>query len=176
RLYRQQAAQPQGHGPFGFVGAAEPRAFRSLSCEGRGGLGRGVIGLSAHRGHPLPASPCLRRGGGQGKSQRLTPRLETQSRTQLAERPRARSPRAQTPATRVRRRAASAGAMISHSPSNTWPARETIRRPSNHGAVPSVRNTGSQAFWPSWVPKPPGEAPITATGLPPNTRAMSAAG
>src|SRR3546814_17204142 len=39
------------------------RAFGSLPCEGRGGLGRGVFRISANREHPLPASPCLRRGG-----------------------------------------------------------------------------------------------------------------
>src|SRR3546814_4359584 len=47
--------------------------FGSLPCEGRGGLGRGAFGVSANRGHPLPTSPCLRRGRGQGKSSRLKP-------------------------------------------------------------------------------------------------------
>src|SRR5690606_31960448 len=34
-----------------------------LPCEGGGGLGRGAFGISLNRGHPLPASPCRRRGG-----------------------------------------------------------------------------------------------------------------
>src|SRR5690606_24891964 len=41
----------------------QPRASSSLPCEGRGGLGRGAVSSTAIRGHPLPASPCLRRGG-----------------------------------------------------------------------------------------------------------------
>src|SRR3546814_3648290 len=46
------------------VGAAEAASFCSLPCEGRGGLGRGVFRINANRGHPLPASPCRRRGRG----------------------------------------------------------------------------------------------------------------
>ena len=42
--------------------------------------------------------------------------------------------------------------------------------------MPSVRSTGSQAFWLRMVPNPPGDAPISATGRPPNTRRMSLAG
>src|SRR3546814_14362644 len=49
------------------------RELCSLPCEGRGGLGRGVFKISANRGHPLPASPCLLRGRGQGKSSRMKP-------------------------------------------------------------------------------------------------------
>src|SRR3546814_7570125 len=37
-------------------------SFGSLPCEGRGGLGRGAFRIGSSRGHPLPASPCLRRG------------------------------------------------------------------------------------------------------------------
>src|SRR3546814_16553777 len=51
-------------------------SFGSLPCEGRGGLGRGAFGIGASRGHPLPASPCRRRGRGQSKSSRLKPRLQ----------------------------------------------------------------------------------------------------
>ena len=51
-----------------------------------------------------------------------------------------------------------------------------MSRPSDQSRAPRVRNTGSQAFWLRMVPKPPGEAPISPTGLPPNTRGMSAAG
>src|SRR3546814_5701113 len=47
-----------------------------LACEGRGGLGRGAFWISPNRGHPLPASPCRRRGRGQGKSSRLKPLLQ----------------------------------------------------------------------------------------------------
>src|SRR3546814_744578 len=53
--------------PSVFVGAAEAASSCSLPCEGRGGPGRGAFWISANRGHPLPASPCLRRGRGQGK-------------------------------------------------------------------------------------------------------------
>src|SRR3546814_10990274 len=53
------------------AGAASAASFSSLPCEGRGGLGRGAFGISPNRGHPLPASPCLRRG--RGKSARLEP-------------------------------------------------------------------------------------------------------
>ena len=42
--------------------------------------------------------------------------------------------------------------------------------------MPSVRSTGSQAACESIVPKPPGEAPISPTGLSPNTRLMSLPG
>src|SRR3546814_1191023 len=45
------------------VGAAEAASSHSLPCEGRGGLGRGVVGLRANREHPLPTSPCLRKIG-----------------------------------------------------------------------------------------------------------------
>src|SRR3546814_4644116 len=58
------------------VGTAAAASFGSLPCEGRGGLGRGVFKISANREHPLPASPCLRRGRGQGKSSRLKPPLQ----------------------------------------------------------------------------------------------------
>src|SRR3546814_7282645 len=58
------------------VGAAAAASFGSLPCEGRGGLGRGVFKISANREHPLPASPCLRRGRGRGKSSRLKPLLQ----------------------------------------------------------------------------------------------------
>src|SRR3546814_15302350 len=47
------------------VGAAEAASFCSLPCEGRGGLGRGVFRINAHRGPPLPPSPRRRRGRGQ---------------------------------------------------------------------------------------------------------------
>src|SRR3546814_11287799 len=47
-----------------------------LACEGRGGLGRGAFWISPNRGHPLPASPCRRRGRGQGKRSRLQPLLQ----------------------------------------------------------------------------------------------------
>src|SRR3546814_1384532 len=53
------------------AGAASAATFSSLPCEGRGGLGRGALWISSNRGHPLPASPCLRRG--RGKSSRLKP-------------------------------------------------------------------------------------------------------
>src|SRR3546814_5180822 len=46
---------------------------------GRGGLGRGAVGIAANRAHPLPASPCLRRGRGQGKSPRFPPFLQRHS-------------------------------------------------------------------------------------------------
>ena len=42
--------------------------------------------------------------------------------------------------------------------------------------VPKVRRTGSHAFWLRTVPKPPGDAPSTATGFPPKTLPMSAGG
>ena len=58
----------------------------------------------------------------------------------------------------------------------TFGARDTISRPPDHKSAPSVRRTGSHAFWLRIVPKPPGDAPINATGLPPNTRGMSVAG
>src|SRR5690606_35436659 len=51
------------------------RGLCFLPCEGRGGLGRGAFGISPNRDHPLPASLCLRRGRGQGKSSRLPPLL-----------------------------------------------------------------------------------------------------
>src|SRR3546814_15870950 len=50
--------------------------LRSLPCEGRGGWGRGAVRINPNRGHPLPASPCLRRGRGQGESSRLKPLLQ----------------------------------------------------------------------------------------------------
>src|SRR3981189_3129204 len=58
----------------------------------------------------------------------------------------------------------------------TLPAREPIRRPPNQGQVPSVRSTGSHESGASIVPKPPGDAPITATGRLPNTFGISGAG
>src|SRR5690606_10122807 len=45
--------------------------FGPLPCDGRGGLGRGAVGISANRGRPFPASPCRRRR--RGKSSRLKP-------------------------------------------------------------------------------------------------------
>src|SRR3546814_6791495 len=56
------------------------RELCSLPCEGRGGLGRGALGIVANRDHPLPASPCRRRGRGQGESSRLKPALHERSR------------------------------------------------------------------------------------------------
>src|SRR5690606_6680107 len=71
------------------VGAASAASSCSLPCEGRGrsdalashwlahrgatascaggpdGLGRGAFGISPNRGHPLPTSPCRRRGRSQ---------------------------------------------------------------------------------------------------------------
>src|SRR3546814_2696840 len=53
------------------------RELCSLPCEGRGGFGRGVFRTSASRDHPLPASPCLRRGRGQsGSAQARLPRSD----------------------------------------------------------------------------------------------------
>jgi hypothetical protein len=49
-----------------------------------------------------------------------------------------------------------------------------ISRLPNHGLVPSVRSTGSHAAWLNTVPKAPGEVPIRAIILPPNTRGISA--
>src|SRR3546814_11872303 len=57
-------------------GSGFSRGLRSLPCEGRGGLGRGAVRINPNRGHPLPASPCLRRGRGQGESSRLKPLLQ----------------------------------------------------------------------------------------------------
>src|SRR3546814_274501 len=48
----------------------------SLPCEVRGGLGRGVFRISANRGHPLPTSPCLRRGRSKTRTRRLKPVVE----------------------------------------------------------------------------------------------------
>ena len=58
----------------------------------------------------------------------------------------------------------------------TLGAPETWMRGPNHASVPSVRSTGSHAACESAVPPCPGVAPISATGLPANTRAMSAGG
>src|SRR5215471_5827745 len=58
----------------------------------------------------------------------------------------------------------------------TFAALDTMIRPPNQGAVPSVRKTGSHAAWASEVPAGPGVAPMTATGRPPNTLGMSTAG
>src|SRR5687768_1184080 len=44
------------------------------------------------------------------------------------------------------------------------------------GRCPRVRSTGSHAACDCSVPNGPGDAPISATGLPPNTRLMSACG
>src|SRR5690606_12072046 len=63
RAPRKMAGPASTH----FVGAASAASSRSLPCEGRGGLGRGVFRLSPNRGNPLPASPCRRRGRGNGK-------------------------------------------------------------------------------------------------------------
>ena len=41
-------------------------------------------------------------------------------------------------------------------------ARHLISRPPNQGAAPSVRSTGSHPLCARMVPKPPGDAPITA--------------
>lgn len=49
-------------------------------------------------------------------------------------------------------------------PSNTAPARDTSRRVPDQVRVPSVRNTGSYAFCTRIVPKPAGDAPMTAAG------------
>src|SRR3546814_3325697 len=57
-------------------GSGFSRGLRSRPCEGRGGLGRGAVRINPNRGHPLPASPCLRRGRGQGESSRLKPLLQ----------------------------------------------------------------------------------------------------
>src|SRR3546814_2353907 len=57
------------------VGAAAAASFGSLPCEGKGGLGRGGFKISPNREHPLPASPCLRRGRGRGKNSRPNPLL-----------------------------------------------------------------------------------------------------
>src|SRR3546814_6821180 len=46
--------------------------------EGWGGVSSKI---SANREHPLPASPCLRRGRGQDKSSRLKPLLRSEEHT-----------------------------------------------------------------------------------------------
>jgi hypothetical protein len=66
--------------------------------------------------------------------------------------------------------------MISPSLSKAFSALDNMIRPSNQGAVPSVRNTGSHAVCASEVPPCPGVMPITATGLPPNTFWISSDG
>src|SRR3546814_14244440 len=81
-----EAAGAAGAGAAGGVGSVTAARrcrsgfsrdfFSSLPCEGRGGLGRGVFRISTNRGHPLPASPCRRRGRGQ--SSRLKPLLQGQ--------------------------------------------------------------------------------------------------
>src|SRR3546814_16667642 len=66
-----------GHqGPRALAGAASATSFCPLPCEGGGGLGRGAFWIIPNRGHPLPASPCLRRGRGQVKSPRPKPLLQ----------------------------------------------------------------------------------------------------
>src|SRR5690606_2288453 len=47
----------------GLVGAASAASFCPLPCEGRGGGGRGAVGIAANGGHPLPVSPSFARGG-----------------------------------------------------------------------------------------------------------------
>lgn len=59
--------------------------------------------------------------------------------------------------------------------SSTVCARGTSILPVVHSSMPSMRNTGSHAFCDSKVPKAPGDAPMIATCLPPNTSGMSAA-
>src|SRR3546814_17781814 len=53
-----------------------PCSSGSLPCEGREGWGGVSSKISSNREHPLPASPCLRRGRGQDKSSRLKPILQ----------------------------------------------------------------------------------------------------
>src|SRR5690606_4107630 len=72
RLNGAGVDEPRGTGIIAQSGAPlwewlQPRAFCSLPCEGRGGLGRGFFRIIANREHPLPASPCLRRGGATAK-------------------------------------------------------------------------------------------------------------
>ena len=69
-----------------------------------------------------------------------------------------------------------AGSTISPLASTTLATRDTSRRPPDQRSAPRVRKTGSQAFCASTVPKLPGDAPASATGLPPKTRAESAGG
>jgi hypothetical protein len=61
-------------------------------------------------------------------------------------------------------------------PSNARSAWLTRSRGPNHGRVPRVRKTGSQAVCARSVPPRPGVAPINATGRLPKTRGMSAGG
>src|SRR3546814_2361693 len=51
------------------VGAAQAASFGPLPCEGRGGLGRGAFRISPNHGHPLPISPCRRRGRSRARAQ-----------------------------------------------------------------------------------------------------------
>src|SRR3546814_10292880 len=51
-----------------------------------------------------------------------------------------------------------------------------MSRLSDHNCAPSVRSTDNQASCARIVPNPPGEAPMTATGLAAKTRGMSAGG
>ena len=50
------------------------------------------------------------------------------------------------------------------SASNRLPLRDASSPPPAHGSTPSVFNTGSQCACESTVPKPPGDAPASATG------------
>jgi hypothetical protein len=72
-------------------------------------------------------------------------------------------------------RLTAASVSVPDSSKTPW-ARETRSRPSDQNSAPSVRRTGSHAFWLMMVPNPPGEAPTSATGWPPKTRWMSAGG
>src|SRR3546814_6117594 len=51
------------------------RELCSLPYEGRGRVGEGCCWISANRDHPLPASPCLRRGRGQASGRDRQPLL-----------------------------------------------------------------------------------------------------
>jgi len=60
--------------------------------------------------------------------------------------------------------------------SNFSPARDTISRPPDQCCAPSARSTGNHALCARIVPNPPDDAPMIATGLPPNARSASFAG
>src|SRR3546814_17322694 len=59
---------------------ADERTLAVLA--GRTGWGGMSFRIIASRGHPLPASPCLRRGRSQGKSSRPRPLLHERARRQ----------------------------------------------------------------------------------------------
>src|SRR3546814_6937321 len=50
-----------------FVGAASAASFAPSPAKAGEGWGGVPLGINPTRGHTLPASPCLRRGWGQGK-------------------------------------------------------------------------------------------------------------